>query len=102
MNSESLDQYKDRSCHTLVRKAVTAHQKSTSKENPTISSPSVVEAITPAFWYSPTRFSKKLVFPWREISSIQSKGLLAPNIFGCPRAESSLSATNSMYLVIPM
>ena len=34
------------------------------------------EFITPLFWYSPTRFSKKLVLPWREMSSIQSKGLV--------------------------
>lgn len=31
-------------------------------------------AMTPAFWYSPTRFSKKLVFPCRLIISIQSNG----------------------------
>merc|ERR1712086_1018498 len=61
------------------------HQKSTSKENPAPSVFSDVDAITPAFWYSPTRFSKKLVFPCREMSAIQSKGLVAPKIFGCPR-----------------
>ena len=33
--------------------------------------------MTPDFWYSPTRFSKKLVLPCNEMSSIQSKGLEA-------------------------
>ena len=32
-------------------------------------------SITPAFWYSATRFSKKLVLPCMEIISIQGKGL---------------------------
>lgn len=31
--------------------------------------------MTPAFWYSPTLFSKKFVLPCRESISIQSKGL---------------------------
>jgi len=53
-------------------------QKSTSKEKPTASVPSPADAMTPAFWYSPTLFSKKFVFPCKEMSSIQSKGLLAP------------------------
>jgi hypothetical protein len=35
----------------------------------------LMPAITPAFWYSPTRFSKKLVLPCKEMISIQSKGL---------------------------
>merc|ERR1740121_2763034 len=74
-------------------------QKSSSKLKPWALSPPT-EAITPAFWYSPTRFSKKLVLPCREISSIQSKGLLDPKSFGCPKEASSLSATNSMYRVI--
>merc|ERR1711937_692040 len=77
-----------------------AHQKSTSKENPAPSVFSDVEAMTPAFWYSPTRFSKKLVFPCREISSIQSNGLEDVKIFGCPKDTSNRSATNSMYLVM--
>merc|ERR1719396_36104 len=76
-------------------------QKSASRTNPLAeSSFAEVDDITPAFWYSPTRFSKKLVLPCKEISSIQSKGLLARKSFGCPKAESNLSATNSMYLVM--
>lgn len=35
---------------------------------------SVVPDITPILWYSPTRFSKKLVFPSREMFSMKSKG----------------------------
>jgi hypothetical protein len=34
------------------------------------------EPITPLFWYSPTRRSKKLVLPCRLINSIHSNGLL--------------------------
>merc|ERR1711992_224000 len=54
-------------------------QKSTSKAKPLLSSWPAVPAMTPAFWYSPTRFSKKLVFPCSEMSSIQSKGFEEPN-----------------------
>ena len=35
---------------------------------------SSLDCLTFAFWYSPTRFSKKFVFPVREIMSIHSKG----------------------------
>jgi hypothetical protein len=35
---------------------------------------SYFDDITPAFWYYPTLFSKKLVFPCSEIISIQSNG----------------------------
>ena len=56
---------------------------------------SEVPAITPAFWYSPTRFSKKLVLPCKEISSIQSKGFSEPKILLWPKAVNSRSATNS-------
>lgn len=35
---------------------------------------SVEPDITPILWYSPTRFSKKLVFPSREMFSMKSKG----------------------------
>ena len=38
--------------------------------------PVLLELATPAFAYSPTLFSKKLLFPLREISSIQAKGLV--------------------------
>ena len=34
----------------------------------------LVLAITPLFWYSPTRFSKKFVFPVSEMSSMKSNG----------------------------
>ena len=37
---------------------------------------SVASDMTPLFWYSPTRFSKKLVFPSRLICSMKSKGFL--------------------------
>ena len=39
---------------------------------------------TPAFLYSPTRFSKKFVFPCREIRSIKSKGLRTLYNLGLP------------------
>ena len=41
-----------------------------------------IEAITPAFWYSPTLFSKKLVLPCSEIISIHSNGLTTKH-FSC-------------------
>uniref|UniRef100_A0A8R7V5S2 Uncharacterized protein n=1 Tax=Triticum urartu TaxID=4572 RepID=A0A8R7V5S2_TRIUA len=53
--------------------------------------------MTDAFWYSPTRFSKKLVLPCSEMSSIQSNGLVALYSFLQPSAMSRRSATNSMY-----
>lgn len=46
------------------------HQKSASN----LKVLSVGAAITPILWYSPTRFSKKLVFPSREMFSMKSKG----------------------------
>merc|ERR1711862_97563 len=49
-------------------------QKSASRTKPLISSPAA-GVITPAFWYSPTRFSKKFVLPCNEISSIQSEAM---------------------------
>src|SRR5436309_3321013 len=55
------------------------------------------ETPTPDFEYSPTRFSKKLVFPCSEIISIQSKGFFALNSLGTPKATSKRSAQNSMY-----
>lgn len=61
---------------------------------------SYLDAITPAFWYSPTLLSKKLVFPWRDIISIQSKGFLVFHILGTPKALRSRSATHSIYWVI--
>merc|ERR1711953_726299 len=78
-------------------------QKSASNTNPFDSSAPPCGAnddITPAFWYSPTLFSKKFVLPCKEISSIQSKGLEAPYSFEWPNAAKRRSATNSMYLVI--
>ena len=51
----------------------------------------------PAFWYSPTLRSKKLVLPCRLIISIQSNGLADPYMRSYPRATSRRSATNSMY-----
>ena len=36
---------------------------------------SALSTPTPDFEYSPTRFSKKFVFPWRLIISIHSNGL---------------------------
>ena len=53
-------------------------------------------AITPAFWYSPTRRSKKFVLPWIEIKSIQSNGLVVPYSGAYPSSPSMRSATNSM------
>lgn len=43
--------------------------------------------MTPAFWYSPTRFSKKLVFPCREIISILGTAVMpGPAVrIGAPR-----------------
>jgi len=61
---------------------------------------SFLSDIIPAFWYSPTLFSKKFVFPYNDIISIQSKGFLALNIFWYPRAKINLSATNSIYCFI--
>merc|ERR1712194_550628 len=73
-------------------------QKSASRLKPRASfSPPVADAITPAFWYSPTRFSKKFVLPCKEINSIQSKGLLTLKILVCPNDVNNRSATNSMY-----
>ena len=54
-------------------------------------------AMTPAFWYSATLFSKKLVFPCREIISIQSKGFERWKILGWFSDINKRSATNSMY-----
>lgn len=81
-----------------------------------------MDARTPAFWYSPTLFSKKLVFPCIEIISIHSNGFPTAKIqkttchghftnwnkkkverrtplkiFGTSKAVSKRSATNSMY-----
>mmetsp|Transcript_26167 Transcript_26167/g.66464 ORF Transcript_26167/g.66464 Transcript_26167/m.66464 type:complete len:213 (-) Transcript_26167:457-1095(-) len=53
--------------------------------------------MTPAFWYSPTRRSKKLVLPCIEMRSIQSNGLATPYSGSQPSSLSSRSATNSMY-----
>ena len=53
--------------------------------------------LTLAFWYSPTLFSKKFVFPWREIISIHSKGFSTLKSLGTPTAKSRRSATNLMY-----
>merc|ERR1712194_602898 len=76
-------------------------QKSASRLKPRVSfSPPVADAITPAFWYSPTRFSKKFVLPCKEINSIQSKGLLTLKILVCPSDVNKRSATNPMYVVI--
>jgi hypothetical protein len=49
----------------------------------------------PDFWYSPTRFSKKLVLPCKLMISIQSKGLVELKCLGQPNATSNRSATNS-------
>mmetsp|Transcript_33028 Transcript_33028/g.98277 ORF Transcript_33028/g.98277 Transcript_33028/m.98277 type:complete len:213 (+) Transcript_33028:448-1086(+) len=56
--------------------------------------------MTPAFWYSPTRRSKKFVLPCIEMSSIQSNGLLTPQCAPTPSSPRRRSATNSMYCVI--
>mmetsp|Transcript_19152 Transcript_19152/g.57762 ORF Transcript_19152/g.57762 Transcript_19152/m.57762 type:complete len:309 (+) Transcript_19152:200-1126(+) len=76
-----------------------AHQKSASSEN-SRPPPLVPPPITPAFWYSPTRRSKKLVLPCIEIRSIQLKGLVLSKCASKPSSRSSRSATNSMYCVI--
>ncbi len=64
------------------------------KSTLSLNSLSSFEVMTPAFWYSPTLLSKKLVLPWREIISIQSKGFLLFQILPTPSATSSLSATH--------
>ena len=46
-----------------------AHQKSASSEN-SRPPPLVPPPITPAFWYSPTRRSKKLVLPYDALRSV--------------------------------
>ncbi len=77
--------------------------------------------MTPDFWYSPTLFSKKLVFPSNDILSMKSKGFDTLNTcnntiiinnkkwqdkelslitLGWSKATSNLSATNSMYCFI--
>lgn len=48
--------------------------------------------------YSLTFFSKKLVFPLSEMSSMKSKGFFTLYTLGDPRATSRRSATNSMYV----
>jgi len=58
-----------------------AWQKSASNTNPLDSSapPCVANNdITPAFWHSPTLFSKKFVLSCKDTCSIQSNGLEAP------------------------
>lgn len=57
----------------LFTRRVMAPQKSASSLNVL----SVAPDITPILWYSPTRFSKKLVFPSREMFSMKSKGFSA-------------------------
>mmetsp|Transcript_44410 Transcript_44410/g.144155 ORF Transcript_44410/g.144155 Transcript_44410/m.144155 type:complete len:213 (+) Transcript_44410:404-1042(+) len=56
--------------------------------------------MTPAFWYSPTRRSKKFVLPCIEMRSIQSNGLATPQCAPTPSSRRRRSATNSMYCVI--
>merc|ERR1712194_557413 len=73
-------------------------QKSASNEKPLASS--LPADMTPAFWYSPTRFSKKFVVPCNEINSIQSNGFDAMKILLWPKAVSKRSATNSMYFTM--
>ena len=46
------------------------------KSASTVKTFSYLLAITPDFWYYPTLLSKKLVFPCKEIISIQSNGFL--------------------------
>lgn len=57
----------------LFTRRVVAPQKSASS----LKVLSVAPDITPILWYSPTRFSKKLVFPSREMFSMKSKGFSA-------------------------
>ena len=81
-------------------KKLEGNTRSIQKSALTLNSFSAFEVITPAFWYSPTLLSKKLVLPWSEIISIQSKGFLLFQILGTPKASRSRSATHSMYCVI--
>merc|ERR1719486_55686 len=59
--SISADACKNKLKRATSRSAV-ASQKSTSKENAALSVASPAEAMTPAFWYSPTRFQRSLSF----------------------------------------
>lgn len=59
--------------YRAVHQMASANQKSASSLNVL----SVAPDITPIRWYSPTLFSKKLVFPSREMFSMKSKGFSA-------------------------
>lgn len=72
-----------------VQAAVWPHQKKEDGREPgataqksasRVKTLSALSPVTPAFWYSPTRFSKKLVLPCMEIISIQSNGLAEPYV----------------------
>lgn len=59
------------------RETVTVHLPGHQKSASRVKTLSIVSAITAKRWYSETRFSKKLVFPSREIFSMKSKGFSA-------------------------
>ena len=50
--------------------------------------------MTPAFWYSPTRFSKKLVLPSSEMLSMKSKGFSTFQRFGQPSSLNTIMKFN--------
>ena len=50
--------------------------------------------MTPAFWYSPTRFSKKLVLPSSEMLSMKSKGFSTFQRFGQPSSFNTIIKSN--------
>ena len=60
-------------CHRCQPSQKSSSVVKTNEENP--SGLAMQPAITPDFWYSPTRHSKKLALPSRLIISIQSNGL---------------------------
>lgn len=64
------------------RETVTIHLPICQKSASRVKTLSIVSGITAKRWYSETRFSKKFVFPSREIFSMKSKGFSAWKTWG--------------------
>lgn len=64
------------------RETVTIHLPVCQKSASRVKTLSIVSAITAKRWYSETRFSKKFVFPSREIFSMKSNGFSAWKTWG--------------------
>merc|ERR1719464_530623 len=100
MNITQRNEIENQKYHNKIEWSIQYRGQKSASVVKTASSEQLPFIAIPAFWYSPTFFSKKLVFPSREMFSMKSKGLVVLYTLSQSSSTRSLSATNLIYCTI--